>query len=342
MFKNTKSVIAISRNDIVAGNVAIGSKKITNTIQGKWNEHNLSEALKAIKNKLKSSTFRIVFADDLSYLLEFVIPSKLSGDQEREFIFDKIKENVPDKLDDSEWDFKSAGKATHKADGTKKVIVFAPVRKFLHLLEEAAKEADVVIEAIEPKALAVTRHSNPLIGIALKKDIKGKDEDVLNIVLTDHDDEATTSDDKPSRKGPSITTVVLSIMLVVTLGGAIYGFKTGLVSFSSSNQKKSSVVVGEANIYNYSINLVNGGSDIDNFDSVHKLLQDNGFTDITVADSTESSFKTTTVKAKPNVPTATLDEIRNSLRNVKAVFPSSYLESDYQFDIEIIVGTSES
>lgn len=43
------------------------------------------------------------------------------------------------------------------------------------------------VEAIEPETIAQTRDANPIIGLALKEDIKGADEEVLNIKPVDMD-----------------------------------------------------------------------------------------------------------------------------------------------------------
>jgi hypothetical protein len=49
------------------------------------------------------------------------------------------------------------------------------------VISSAIRKSGFVVEAMEPEAVAKTRDANPLVGIALKEDLRGDDRDVLNI-----------------------------------------------------------------------------------------------------------------------------------------------------------------
>lgn len=187
MFGKTHIIIAISKEKIIAAKVkAKGNNKIKDVLEYGFDVNTLDVVFENIKQKFKVKSVRILVGDSLSYVLRLKVPTGLEGDDEREFISKKISEKIPEVLGDSEWDYKDlhfnvSKSAKSEGNSEKDVIVFSPVRGVFRALSQAANKVDLKIEAIEPEAVSKTRDTNPLIGLAMKSDIEGKDKDVLNL-----------------------------------------------------------------------------------------------------------------------------------------------------------------
>jgi len=193
MFSNNKKlVISINRTKIRSGLVELGdTPEIDSLAEGSWTDDNLVELFKKIKSHYGDLPVRIVLGDDISYVLELLIPNDVEN--ERSFIGLKITEKIPDILEDNDWDYKLI-EADEKG---RKIKVFAPVKSYLKKISFSASEAGLEIEAVEPVFLSKERNPEPMIGIALKTDIKGKDENVLNVVpkeITKEENKETTGD----------------------------------------------------------------------------------------------------------------------------------------------------
>lgn len=172
-----KIILYFSRNTIKAAPVILGSHPaVEKTIDYEYSVGALTEALKKIKNDLKiDGPVRILLDDSLSYIVDLAIPKNIAD--ERKYLAEKIQDDIPEILENPDWDFKEVGSDKDE----KRVLVFAPVKDFFVKLSWSLKEIPLQVEAIEPVSLALRRASDPIIGLAKKKDIKGKDEEVLNM-----------------------------------------------------------------------------------------------------------------------------------------------------------------
>lgn len=166
----------LEKKKIKAAVVSLGKTKTVNDlIELEWNVQSLGEAVKKIREKFEPSAARVVLGDDLSYSLELMIPKGVEN--ERIFIGMKISGKIPEVLEDKDWDFKEIG----QTKDYKKIKVFAPTKSVWKDFLLAAKENNLEIEAVESISSALEGNSDPLIGMAMKDDILGKDEKVLNI-----------------------------------------------------------------------------------------------------------------------------------------------------------------
>ncbi len=171
-----KLVVFMSRDRLKVGWVTLGKKpKLTGVKEYPYKEKKLFEALKQARDDFKYEKALVVFSDTLSYILRFEVPKEEK--EVREYVAAKVAEGIPEILENDYWDYKEVGKSKKG----KKVEVFAPVKDSLVQLSRAAKKAGLEIEVVEPVSLASTRHQEPMIGVAMKKDAKKKDEEVLNV-----------------------------------------------------------------------------------------------------------------------------------------------------------------
>jgi len=180
-----KVVISINKRSIVYSKVNVWRKKIIKSRQINlpeevdWGKESFTKAFLYFKNKFKIQNIRILLSDDLSYYLKLYVPTNIQNDKERDFIYKKICYEIPEVFGDEEWDYRELN--TSDKVGYKRAIVFAPVKRIYVDLADVTKRINLHVSAIEPVSFAKLRNSNPIIGLALKTDIKGKDERILNL-----------------------------------------------------------------------------------------------------------------------------------------------------------------
>ncbi len=136
----------------------------------------------------------------------------------------KVAETIPEILENSDWDFIETG----EEGNFKKMKVFAPHKDFLTNLTQAAVKSEFKIEAIEPESLAVLRNKDPMLGLALKTDIKGKDENVLNVVPSEPAPTELKMETKPiedslEKKKFNFKLFLIILFIFTLLAGLIYG-----------------------------------------------------------------------------------------------------------------------
>ena len=229
MFKKV-NVIGVNRKNMVFAKVdPKGDGRIVRSYTKEYDFATIREILITLVAKLKLKKVRLLFSDDLSYILNLKVPKDLAGHEEKKFIYGRIKEQIPENMSGYSWDYKELKKApvskyvkaTEIPD--KEVIVFAPVKNIYERIKEIITKEGVYIEAVEPEFLAKKRSGNPLIGIAKKKDLVGSDETVLNITSGMKDEFITLSpkNDRFSSKIIFLTLLIITVVLVVTVIGYI-------------------------------------------------------------------------------------------------------------------------
>lgn len=193
MFGKTQIIIAISKDKLLAAKVNPSKRKIVKTLELGWSPETLALALAKIKKDLSANTVRILFVKDISYVLKIEAPASMSGGELKDYLGQKISEQIPEILGEGYWDYKdlsfSIKSQNIKEDNSKEVIVFSPVKGVFENLSKALANADLKVEAIEPEEVAATRDANPLIGLSMKEDIKGEDEEVLNLKPLENNEE---------------------------------------------------------------------------------------------------------------------------------------------------------
>lgn len=180
MFTKKIPIIYLTKDKLKLVLVKLGKEpKVLKSDEISWNKDSLGESFKQAKKQLKTKTIRLLLADNLSYILQLNIPFDVKSANEKDLVKSKIKPEMPEILESEDWGFKESGR---KTQSDKQIIAFAPVKSSFSLISQALVDAGLKAEAVEPEVISKIRHENPLIGIALKTDLKGKDERTLNII----------------------------------------------------------------------------------------------------------------------------------------------------------------
>ncbi|MBI2464691.1 hypothetical protein HYV64_00980 [Candidatus Shapirobacteria bacterium] len=106
----------------------------------------------------------LLASDAICHVFHHEIPSQ-EGHLSREFIFEQVKDKFPSHLQSSSWDYKTISTDTH----TIEIIVFALTDEFQSLISNVISKLGLRIISLEPESIAVTRHSNPVLGITFGK-----------------------------------------------------------------------------------------------------------------------------------------------------------------------------
>ncbi|MBD3366345.1 hypothetical protein GF360_03335 [candidate division WWE3 bacterium] len=189
LFKRKKLIITISREKLGLALVDTANKQILNRAEENWNPEE-TEKLKGILDDLFATVgkrkVRILLRKDLYYLANF----EFDTPPDRQDVLSKAAAKFPENLDEYSWDFRIENQNAKKTQFTKptqeekiQVTAFAPVKEIYQKIVKPIQAAGINIEAVEPEELAKKRHVIPEIGLALKKDIKGKDAKVLNLKM---------------------------------------------------------------------------------------------------------------------------------------------------------------
>jgi hypothetical protein len=366
MFKK-RVVIGIDREKLVFVKVStFGKGKIVKSLVSEYNFVNIREVVSKAKKILKFKKVRLLFADELSYVLETNIPRNLKGFEEKKYIYKLISEEIPEKLSDVNWDFKELKKIDKKSekDNEKRILVFAPVKDLFERMVKVLTSLKVEIEAVEPETLAKKRSSNPLVGIAKKKDITGKDEEVLNLSVKDEKDLKSNEQNNGKRskrlrwKHISYIIILLVILFTVAYLGFVYfqSIVSEEVEFSNFEDKtthqgveqQSTPNEGIAQSSNNVVNLAdyvvfiqnNQGVDEPNKE-VKEILASEGFEKITIllGDNPLELTEESKVITKKNVPIEVYETIERSLNSeYKIVLTDGKMVDEINHDIEITLG----
>lgn len=163
-------VIHLKRSKMEVFGVVRG-EKVTNA-EVEWDENNLVDKLKLVKDKFETKKVRILLADGVAYL--WVRPVKDGEEITRKQLEKEMESEFPEAVG-SMWDY-----AIEKVEGGREALVFAPVKEVFDQVAEAAGKAKLVIEDVEPERFARRRGDDPVVEITKKK-LKGKDEDLLSM-----------------------------------------------------------------------------------------------------------------------------------------------------------------
>lgn len=174
---------------------------------------------------LNGQSVLLLLSDSISYLYEKNIDPPLKLDEGfRGKLQELIKADIPEDFSEFTWDYK----VDNDFDGKQKVIVFAPIKEFQTVINEISKKLLIKILAMETESVAATRDPNPILGILKKPDIKGNDDEVLNL---------STEPDNGNKK-ISVKIIGFILILLVVLIGTVLGI-VKLKSNISDNSKQA-------------------------------------------------------------------------------------------------------
>jgi hypothetical protein len=207
MWSDQNKVLVFSKTSLELWQVS--GKKKTSLFKSELKD-NFTDLAKKISQEQGLKDLRILFSDDLCYLLNINVP--IDREKDREFIQEKVQQQVPDILESKDWDYKVLGKVKDSKDPAElELLVFAPLKKYIELL----RQTHWLVTAMEPESIAKKRHEDPVIGLSKKKDLTGKDERVLNLQLEGD----SKSQVQRTNAGPKFNKLLL--LFIILLGLAL-------------------------------------------------------------------------------------------------------------------------
>ncbi|OGM05684.1 hypothetical protein A2125_00160 [Candidatus Woesebacteria bacterium GWB1_43_5] len=356
MSASPKRIISVTKDKVIVIEIVdpLG-KKFGKSFEFAWDETTLDSVFSEAVKKFSSRDFRILVSDDLSYTLRTALPVEISDQKVREYVLGKLREKIPEGVEEGAWDFREIKNA---AGQSRDAIAFALDKNFAKALFGAIARAGINVEAMEPEIIAKTRDANAYVGIALKEDLTGQDKDVLNIrpmVVIKEDANAPVSNassEMASRKlGIKLFIILIPIVLVgILFGGFIYLQKNvpplvdvndgGLLltptptpSPESAAQKET-----EVDLKSLKVEVRNGSGMPGEATRVSDILKNSGFEIIETKNADSFDFKETEVRLKEKYAPEVLEIIAKALSGDYEVIQSDFLDKEARFDIVIVVG----
>lgn len=349
MAENDKKLILyLTKTKLKSGNVVLGDNPKANNIKEvSWTPEALPEILEKIKKQYNVNSARVIFGDLISYVVELEIPKDVEN--KRAFIGMKVAETIPEILENTDWDFIETG-----GEGNfRKVKVFAPHKDFLTHLLSAAEKSELKVEAIEPESLAALRHKDPMIGLALKTDILGKDEEVLNIIPQESiKEEIKQVEDHSERKKINFKLFGLILFILIVLAGLIYG---GIMvaggslkqsPFGTNSPTPTSVlptpvptlIQEEITKETIKINILNGSGKVGLAGTTKTYLEELGYRSIETGNADSYSYPQTTISLKEEAGNLQEQLIKDLSEKFSIASSEATFEEDSLFDVVIVLG----
>ena len=379
MINPKKAIIFIDKQKLVGVVVNCRNYKFSNTIEVGWDENTFEISLAKIIEKLKSKKVRILLNDVFSYVIRLKVPVGMNKAEERIFVSGEISEKIPEFLNDRDWDYKEINFNMTSRSGVeesvKDVLVFSPVKYLLDLLSKVVNKTGIEVEAVEPVEIAITRNSNPIIGLALKDDLNREDKEELNIYITRSKKEpelkeiiksenselqtdsviVPNTESKPEvvpKKNHNLIILIILVVfaLVSTLAG-IYLFifnnrnkltETQIIQTSTPAQSPTSSPTPsemQVDLSVYKVEVLNGTGVSGEAAYVAQLLQGAGFENVKTADASSKGNKKTQIEVKQEILSGIVDAIVGALSSEFDVATQSAVLKVSEFDIRIIVGS---
>jgi hypothetical protein len=176
----TNIIIKLSRKAFSVHKVQSRSK-VKEVFSETWSQATAQKMISSLVEKVSPQPVRLLLADDVSYVVSGKAPDFKAKKERsvREQIKEVVSTQIPEELVEDSWDFKLLGKK-----GAREYEAFAPLMAIYKPVAEALLKAGYYVEVVEPELVAKKRQKDPIIGIFLKSDTKGRDEDVLSLEVS--------------------------------------------------------------------------------------------------------------------------------------------------------------
>lgn len=179
----TRKIDVLYINDRVAELARVSLSKTPNIIKHFRSQHNglnILESLNLLFKNIKTKSVYLLLDQEYTYVVTFSIPLHIQGSEERLYVYRKLSELIPEVLEDKDWDYRESSQNVED----KNVVAFAIVKDRCSKIIEALQSIPIEVKAIEPEEISISRNQNPIIGMALKNDIYGRDNRSLNISIS--------------------------------------------------------------------------------------------------------------------------------------------------------------
>ncbi|HKY73800.1 MAG TPA: LytR C-terminal domain-containing protein [Patescibacteria group bacterium] len=308
--------------------------KKNQVLDREWDADTLPAVLTAVKGAAGSKDLFVLLDDNLSYVLQLSLSKEDA--KKREKIQEVATKAVPETLDSLDWDYKVVD--TKNKSGLSSVIVFAPVQRFWNVFKSAMEQNKLHVLSVEPISVAKLRHKDPVIGAAMKKDIHGKDEEVLNIEPTLH---------KKLHKNmwPSFFLTLIAVSLGVFMGLFVYKqyLNTQITQREVVTQiptpvpSPPSIPSPSPLPRDFSVRVLNGNRRQTLVRQVAASLEQLGFSSVSAGVATKSGYQRTQIIASTSIPQFIVQSILDALLILR-VTDVEILNTSLGNDITIIVG----
>lgn len=173
---------------------------------------------------------------------------------------------------------------------------------------------------------------NPVIGLALKKDIKGKDEEILE-----------------EKKDKPFPIMLLLAVFLLGVGVIIVFFFRTLSNSGKKTESKISPTMGlelsptvsKPDIGSYTVQILNGSGIEGEASKLQSELHQKGFTIEKTGNADNYDYEDTIVKTKKSVDEKTISLLNKELKTNHIVGKSELLEDYTDVDIIIIIGKNK-
>lgn len=356
MFSKQITIIFFSKEKINISLVKIGvSPEIVKTAEASWTKDSLADELLKIKKQLQGNV-RVLLDDDLSYVLKLKIPYATKPSEERNKVAELVKAKIPEILENEDWDFKETGE---NSEEEKEILVFAPVKSDFESISNALTKLEISVEAIEPKLVAQLRNDDPVIGLALKSDLKGKDEQVLNLSLLkrneklEEKEESSVKENKSSFNKSLLMVVVSAVILGLVVVEMFLQRRLSTESLNSIVTPAPSVPIvieedefldaeEEIDLSELKVQILNGSGIVGEADVVKDILETEGFENIETANADNYDFISTEISLKAGISLSVFSTIEESLSDdYFVIFSEETLTEDANYDVLVVVGNNK-
>lgn len=342
-------VIFIDKTKLESYKITLGeTTSAAKVAEGQWTQDNLSSLLTKLVGSTGQKKFRVLLADELAVVLDLNIPKDATD--ERQVVKEKAMAETGLKLTSDNWDYK----LTKTKLNEKQVKFFAPEEDFWHLFTNAVTEAGLEIEAMEPSALSLERHSNPVIGLALKKDLSGNDEAVLNVQPTTPTSFDYVDKSLPRKPVSKRLLLALGVLLLIIFGGIFISSKGKtdspetspspvVESLPSPTPALEASPSAAINLDEYKVQILNGSGVAGEAGVVEGILVDAGFSDLDTGNAANYDYTDTEVSLKSTTTEAVFTAIASALESDYTVVKlQTPLTDSSDYDVVITIGTKKT
>lgn len=290
---------------------------------------------------LSEQSVLLLLSDSISYLYEKIIDPPLPVDENfKRKLQDIIKSDIPEDFSEFTWDYK----VENDFDGKQKVIIFAPIKEFQTMIDEVSTKLMIKIEAMETESVAATRDPNPILGIMKKPDIRGKDEEILNLSVVPEDE----------NKNKPIKIIGIVGLLVIMILAVIFGLsrlkekidenpkqKIATVTITAPSPVPTEVVASESAVEvkewaDLTVMVQNGTSQAGLASKVAQRIIEGGLTDVESGNADNKDY----IDSVLIIKSEELKEKYLTTLNTFVKVDSSNIKVDksIEFDVKFILG----
>lgn len=167
MFGKKKQIVYLASGKIFIETVTLGKNPKRETKQSfDWNYTTLPQVLLEVK-KITGGIIRLLLSEDFVYVANIAIPFNLPSEKSQ--IIDKVREFIPENIEETIWDYKAMLYEENPKSGQKEKIIQieALPGSFHTLLANACTQAKLTIESAEAVSIALARQlrheENPVL-----------------------------------------------------------------------------------------------------------------------------------------------------------------------------------